>query len=67
MYVEDTDSTCRRALAAAQVLPLEAPADMPYGNRRAMVKDAWGNVWQIATHQRNLSADEIRSRLGDGQ
>ncbi|MCA3871704.1 MAG: VOC family protein, partial [Burkholderia sp.] len=44
----------------------EAPADMPYGDRRAMVKDAWGNVWQIATHQRDLSADEIRTRLGDG-
>jgi uncharacterized glyoxalase superfamily protein PhnB len=22
---------------------------MPYGDRRGMVEDAWGNVWQIAT------------------
>jgi uncharacterized glyoxalase superfamily protein PhnB len=22
---------------------------MPYGDRRAMVEDKWGNVWQIAT------------------
>ncbi|MCA3779436.1 MAG: VOC family protein [Burkholderia sp.] len=65
VYVEDTDSTYRRAIEA-QALSLEAPADMPYGDRRAMVKDAWGNVWQIATHQRDLSADEIRTRLGDG-
>ncbi|WP_321864899.1 VOC family protein [Burkholderia cenocepacia] len=65
VYVEDTDATYRRALAA-QAIPLEPPADLPYGDRRAMVKDAWGNVWQIATHQRDLSADEIRSRLGDG-
>ena len=41
----------RRAIEA-QALSLEAPADMPYGDRRAMVKDAWGNVWQIATHDR---------------
>ncbi|AOI80655.1 MULTISPECIES: VOC family protein [unclassified Burkholderia] len=65
VYVPNTDSTYRRALAA-QAIPLEAPADMPYGDRRAMVRDAWGNVWQIATHQRDLSADEIRARLGDG-
>jgi len=26
-----------------------APADMPYGDRRAMVRDEWGNTWQIAT------------------
>jgi uncharacterized glyoxalase superfamily protein PhnB len=24
---------------------------MPYGDRRAMVEDAWGNTWQIATRQ----------------
>jgi len=39
------------------------PAEMPYGDRRAMVKDRWGNVWQFATHQRDLSAAEIHSRL----
>ena len=42
VYVDDADSTYRRAI--------EAPADMPYGDRRAMVKDGWGNTWQIATH-----------------
>jgi uncharacterized glyoxalase superfamily protein PhnB len=24
--------------------------DTPYGDRRCMVEDAWGNAWQIATH-----------------
>jgi uncharacterized glyoxalase superfamily protein PhnB len=37
---------------------------MPYGDRRAMVKDAWGNIWQIATHKEDLSADEIHARMG---
>ncbi|WP_353254784.1 VOC family protein [Burkholderia anthina] len=65
VYVEDVDATYRRAVAASAV-SLEAPADMPYGDRRAMVKDAWGNIWQIATHRRDLSVDEIRARLADG-
>lgn len=38
----------------------------PYGDRRAMVKDAWGNIWQLATHRRDPPADEIRARLADG-
>jgi PhnB protein len=51
VYVEDADATYSKALTANAV-SLEAPADMPYGDRRAMVKDPWGNTWQIATHQR---------------
>jgi PhnB protein len=51
VYVEDTDVTYRRALAA-KAISVESPIDTPYGDRRAMVKDAWGNTWQIATHQR---------------
>jgi PhnB protein len=50
VYVEDTDATFARAMAAGAIL-LEEPADMPYGDRRATVRDAWGNTWQIATHQ----------------
>jgi PhnB protein len=51
VYVEDADSTFRRAVAA-NALSVEEPADMPYGDRRATVKDEWGNMWQIATHSR---------------
>lgn len=64
VYVDDSDSICRRAFAA-QAIPLKAPADMPSGDRRLMVRDARENVWQIATHQRGASADEIHSRLAD--
>jgi PhnB protein len=52
VYVEDTDATYRRA-TAARATSLEPPVDTPYGDRRAMVKDPWGNTWQIATHQRS--------------
>jgi PhnB protein len=50
LYVDDTDATYRRALKAGAV-SLEEPRDMPYGDRRAMVKDPCGNDWQIATHK----------------
>lgn len=48
VYVPDADEAYRRALAL-EALSIEAPADMLYGNRRAMVRDQWGNAWQIAT------------------
>jgi PhnB protein len=48
VYVDDADATYRHALEAAAT-SLEAPLDTPYGDRRAMVQDRWGNVWQIAT------------------
>lgn len=60
VYVEDVDSTYRRAIAA-NALSIEEPADMPYGDRRATVRDGWGNTWQIATHKHDLSVGEIRS------
>jgi uncharacterized glyoxalase superfamily protein PhnB len=47
VYVEDADRTYRRALAAGAV-SLEPPLDTPYGDRRAMVRDRFGNVYQIA-------------------
>jgi uncharacterized glyoxalase superfamily protein PhnB len=50
VYVEDIDSTYARAIAAG-AHSLEPPADMPYGDRRAMIKDSFGNLWQIATYQ----------------
>jgi PhnB protein len=47
VYVDDADGRYRRALEAGAV-SLEEPLDTPYGDRRAMVRDPWGNVWQIA-------------------
>jgi len=50
VYVIDTDETYRRALEAG-ASSLEAPSDLPYGDRRGMVADKWGNTWQIATYK----------------
>ena len=48
VYFGDADATYSRALEAG-ARSLEKPVDTPYGDRRAMVEDRWGNVWQIAT------------------
>ncbi|MGO9602270.1 MAG: VOC family protein [Candidatus Binataceae bacterium] len=61
LYLEDTDAAYRRALEAGAV-SIEEPADMHYGDRRATVRDPFGNIWQVATHKEDLSLDEIRRR-----
>jgi uncharacterized glyoxalase superfamily protein PhnB len=48
VYVEDATGTYHRAIAEGAT-SLEAPVDTPYGDRRATVRDPWGNTWQIAT------------------
>ena len=48
VYVSDTEATYQRAIEAG-ARTLEAPFDTPYGDRRCMVEDKWGNTWQIAT------------------
>ena len=50
VYVDDVDAAYRRAIRAGAV-SIEEPRVVPYGDRRAMVKDPFGNDWQIATYQ----------------
>ena len=47
VYVEDVDATFRRALDAGAT-SLGEPADRPYGERSAFVRDVCGNHWFIA-------------------
>ncbi len=62
LYVPDADATYRRALDAG-AKSLEALTDTHYGDRRAMVEDPCGNIWQIATHVEDVSPEEIARRL----
>ena len=48
MYVDNLAETYERALKAGAT-SMEAPTDQGYGDRTAWVKDAWGNVWYLAT------------------
>jgi PhnB protein len=49
VYVENADEVYQRALAAGATT-LEDPFDTPYGDRRGIVLDPFGNMFQIA-HQ----------------
>jgi PhnB protein len=51
VYVENVDEIWQRAVRAG-AHPLEAPLNTPYGDRRGMVQDQWGNTWQIATRMK---------------
>ena len=51
VYVENVDETYQRAIQAGAET-LEVPSNLQYGDRRAMVRDLWGNLWQIASRKR---------------
>jgi len=60
VYVNDTDATYQRALDAG-ARSLEEPFETPYGDRRCMVEDKWGNTWQIATFMGEQPRRQVRS------
>ena len=49
VYVPDVDETYEKAMAAGAT-SLFPPADMPYGERSAGVRDPSGNHWYIARY-----------------
>jgi uncharacterized glyoxalase superfamily protein PhnB len=61
LYVEDADATYQRALQAGATSIME-PADQFYGDRSAGVQDPSGNYWWIATHQEDVSPEELQKR-----
>jgi PhnB protein len=61
IYVEDCDATWARA-AAAGATTVEAPLDTPYGDRRAMVQDPFGNLFQIAHRGSAVPVTHARGR-----
>ena len=54
LYMEDVDAVYKRALQAGATSITE-PEDQPYGDRMAGVKDAFGDVWYIATHKQDVA------------
>jgi PhnB protein len=54
LYVPNVDAMYSRVLAAGAT-SISAPADQPYGDRTAGVKDVFGNQWYLATHIRDVS------------
>jgi PhnB protein len=61
VYVEDTDATYQRGLAAGGT-SLQEPADQFYGDRSAGIKDRFGNQWFIGTHIEKIAEEEMKKR-----
>ncbi len=49
LYVPDADASYFRAMNAGAT-SVHEPANQPYGDRTAAVKDVFGNLWYLATH-----------------
>lgn len=62
LYVKNADAAFDRAVAAGATpaMPLQ---DMFWGDRYGQVQDPFGHVWAIATHQRDVSAKEMRKAM----
>ena len=63
LYVTDTDAAYRRAIEAGAKSTME-PADMFWGDRCAGVADPYGYSWSFATHQKDMTEEEMR-RAGE--
>jgi uncharacterized glyoxalase superfamily protein PhnB len=63
LYVQDCDAAFRQAVQAGAKETMK-PADMFWGDRCAGVADPYGYLWSFATHQKDLTEDEMR-RAGE--
>jgi PhnB protein len=62
LYVQDADALFQQAVdAGAEVVrPVE---DQFYGDRNGTLKDPYGHVWTVATHQEDMSPEEMDRRF----
>lgn len=61
LYVEDADKVYNRAIEAGAtvLMPIE---DAFWGDRYGMVVDPFGQQWAIATHQEDVTPEEMGAR-----
>lgn len=62
LYVDDVDAFVARAVEAGATLKMPV-ADMFWGDRYGCVTDPFGHCWSIATHVRDMTAEEIREAM----
>jgi PhnB protein len=68
LYVTDVDAAYKRAVDAGATATMP-PADMFWGDRYGVLQDPFGHQWSLATHQRDLTPEEITrnmAKMGDG-
>jgi uncharacterized glyoxalase superfamily protein PhnB len=63
LYVNDCDAAYQKAVDAGAKSTMK-PEDMFWGDRCAGVLDPYGYVWSFATHQKDLTQEEMR-RAGE--
>lgn len=64
LYVKDCDAVFQKAIDAGgtSVMPVE---NMFYGDRVGQVMDPFGYKWMIATHQEDMSCEEMQKRFNE--
>lgn len=61
-YVKDCDAAIERAVQAGATVLMPA-GDMFWGDRYGSVTDPFGHCWSFATHQRDLTQEEIEEGM----
>ncbi len=59
LMVEDVDTTFAQAVAAGAKVTMPV-ADMFWGDRYGQLVDPFGHRWSVATHQKDLTPEEIQ-------
>jgi PhnB protein len=62
LMVEDVDAFVARAEAAGAKIIMPV-ADRFWGDRYGIIEDPFGHRWSIATHQRDMTAEEIEEAM----
>ncbi len=66
LNVSDVDAFMATAQAAGANI-IMPPADMFWGDRYGVLVDPFGHRWSVATHQRDLSAEELKAAAREFQ
>lgn len=62
LYVADVDATVARAVEAGARVTMPV-ADMFWGDRYGRLEDPFGHQWSVATHQRDVSREEMAAAM----
>ncbi len=58
----DVDAAIEKAVAAGAKITMPV-ADMFWGDRYGKLEDPFGHQWSLATHQREVSAEEMQKAM----
>jgi uncharacterized glyoxalase superfamily protein PhnB len=65
LYVEDVDAAVKRAVDAGAKITMPVD-DMFWGDRYGKVEDPFGHQWSLATHIRDVPAEEMEKVAASG-